>query len=256
MRPDEAIPIMTNKSATPENAISRRHFLLSASLATTALGFEPLPAMGALTQENSARATASKKLCLWYDRPAKAWMTEALPIGNGPMGAMLFGGTGIERVQFNEISLWSGVRMAVEGLDDEGQDLGAYQAFGDIFIHLGHDFFKVTYYRQELDIDRAVHQATYEYNSVRYQRTAFASHPDGVIVVQLTADKPAAYTGRVQLSDMHDARIGAEGNKLSSVGKLKNGFEYSLQQPEVHRIGRYCRVDPHLYWNICGHPIS
>ncbi|MCK7482981.1 MAG: glycoside hydrolase family 95 protein [Candidatus Moduliflexus flocculans] len=109
-------------------------------------------------------------------------MTEALPIGNGPMGAMLFGGTGIERVQFNEISLWSGARMAVEGLDDEGQDLGAYQAFGDILIHLGHDFSKVTDYRQELDIDRAVHQVTYEYNGVRYQRTAFASHPDGVIV--------------------------------------------------------------------------
>ena len=80
-------------------------------------------------------------------------MTEALPIGNGPMGAMLFGGTEIERVQFNEISLWAGARMAVEGLDDEGQDLGAYQAFGDILIHLGHDLSKVTHYRQELDID-------------------------------------------------------------------------------------------------------
>ena len=51
---------------------------------------------------------------------------------------------------------------------DEGQDLGAYQAFGDILIHLGHDFAKVTHYRQELDIDRAVHQVTYEYNGVRY----------------------------------------------------------------------------------------
>ena len=153
---------MTNTSATPENAISRRHFLLSASLATTALGFEPLPAMGALPQEERSRATASGKLCLWYDRPAKAWMTEALPIGNGSLGAMLFGGTEIERIQFNEISLWSGARMAVEGLDDEGQDLGAYQAFGDILIHLGHDFSKVSHYRQELDIDRAVHRVTYE----------------------------------------------------------------------------------------------
>ena len=137
-------------------------------------------------------------------------MTEALPIGNGPMGAMLFGGTEIERVQFNEISLWAGTRMAVEGLDDEGQDLGAYQAFGDILIHLGHDFSQVTDYRQELDIDRAVHQVTYEYNGVRYQRTAFASHPDRVIVIHLTADKAAALTGRVQLADMHQARIAAD----------------------------------------------
>ena len=203
--------------------------MFSASLATAALGLKPLTDMAAFAQENPARAGAPGKLCLWYDRPANTWMTEALPIGNGPMGAMLFGGTGIERVQFNEISLWSGARMAVEGLDDEGQDLGAYQAFGDIFIHLAHDFSKVTDYRQELDIDRAVHQVTYEYDGVRYQRTAFASHPDGVIVIHLTANKPAAYTGRVQLADMHQARIAAQGHKLSSVGKLENGFEYEAQ---------------------------
>jgi alpha-L-fucosidase 2 len=156
-------------------------------------------------------------------------MTEAFPIGNGPMGAMLFGGTTTERIQFNEISLWAGDRMAVEGLGDEGQNMGSYQAFGDIFIHLGHDFTKVTLYRQELDIDRAIHQVTYEYNGVQYKRIAFASHPDGVIVIQLTANKPAAYTGHVQLADMHQARIAAVGKRLSSVGKLENGFEYEAQ---------------------------
>lgn len=138
---------MTNEPAAPGQAISRRDFLRSASLATAALGFEPLTGMGAPLHEKPARADAPSQLCLWYDRPAKAWMTEALPIGNGPMGAMLFGGTEVERIQFNEISLWTGVRMAVEGLDDEGQDLGAYQAFGDVLIHLGHDFSKVTHYQ-------------------------------------------------------------------------------------------------------------
>jgi alpha-L-fucosidase 2 len=98
---------MKDKSATPKNAISRRHFLLSTSLATAALGFEPLSGIAAPARENPARADASRKLCLWYDRPTQTWMTEALPIGNGPMGAMLFGGTEVERVQFNEISLWS-----------------------------------------------------------------------------------------------------------------------------------------------------
>jgi alpha-L-fucosidase 2 len=170
-------------------------------------------------------------------------MTEAMPIGNGSMGAMLFGGTGIERVQFNEISLWSGDRMAVAGRvlgeseGEEAQNLGAYQAFGDIFIHLGHDFSMVTDYRQELDIDRAIHQVTYEYNGVRYQRTAFASHPDGVIVIQLVANKPAAITGCVQLADMHQARIAAEGNRLSSAGKLTNGFEYEAQVLVLNQNG-------------------
>lgn len=156
-------------------------------------------------------------------------MTEALPIGNGPMGAMLFGGTEAERVQFNEISLWTGSRMAVPGLDDDDQDMGAYQAFGDILIHLGHGQSGVTRYRQELDIDCAVHRVTYDYQGVRYERASFASHPDGVIVVHLAADRPAALTGRVQLADMHEAQIAATGNRLRSVGELGNGIEYEAQ---------------------------
>jgi alpha-L-fucosidase 2 len=170
-------------------------------------------------------------------------MTEALPIGNGPMGGMLFGGTEIERLQFNEISLWSGDRMAQAGRvlgdsqQEEEQNLGAYQAFGDILIHLGHDFAEVTRYRQELDIDRAVHQVSYEYKGVNYRRTAFASHPDGVIVIHLTADKPGAFTGHVQLADMHGAKITGMGNKLSSVGKLKNGFEYEAQLAVMNESG-------------------
>jgi alpha-L-fucosidase 2 len=198
-------------------------------MATAALGISQLTGMAATLRNNAALAGSQGKLCLWSDRPAEAWMTEAYPIGNGPMGAMLFGGTAIERIQFNEISLWGGDRMAVEGRDDEGQDMGSYQAFGDIFIHLGHDFSQVTHYRQELDIDRAVHQVTYEYNGVRYKRMAFASHPDGVIVIHLTADKPAAYTGSVHLADMHQARIATDGNRISSVGKMENGFEYEAQ---------------------------
>ena len=203
--------------------LQMRHFLLAAFLAATA------PSCAAPTRVNSDQAATSDMLRLWSDRPAQAWMTEALPIGNGPMGAMLFGGTEMERIQFNEISLWSGDRMAVAGLDEEGQNMGAYQAFGDIFVHLGHDFSQVTHYRRELDVDRAVHQVSYEYNGVRYQRTAFASHPDGVIVIQLTANKPAAYTGRVQLTDMHQARMSVAGNKLSAVGKLENGYEHEAQ---------------------------
>jgi alpha-L-fucosidase 2 len=75
-------------------------------------------------------------------------MTEALPIGNGPMGAMLFGGTEIERIQFHEIRLWSGDRMAAKGRvlgesdAEEEHNLGSYQACGDIFVHLGHDLFQ------------------------------------------------------------------------------------------------------------------
>ncbi|CAN5388114.1 glycoside hydrolase family 95 protein [soil metagenome] len=190
-----------------------------------------------LTHKGVAEEAMSENLRLWFDRPAKSWMTEALPIGNGPMGAMLFGGTEVERIQFKEISLWSGARLAVDGLGDEEQDLGGYQSFGNILIHLGHEFDKVSHYRRELDIDRATHQVTYEYMGVRYQQTAFASHPAGVIVVHLTASKPAAYTGRVQISDMHRARITVQGNKLTSVGKLENGIEYEAQLVLLNKNG-------------------
>src|SRR5262245_43760379 len=65
---------------------------------------------------------------LWYDHPAINWETEALPIGNGRLGAMLFGGLSRDRIQFNEGSLWVG---------DE-KDTGAYQAFGDVFVNFDH----------------------------------------------------------------------------------------------------------------------
>jgi len=172
-------------------------------------------------------------LTMWYDRPAKVWMTEALPIGNGPMGAMLFGDTKIERIQFNEISLWSG-DLVSKGLlgeteKEEIDNLGAHQAFGDIIIHLGHDFSKVSQYRRQLDIDRSVYAVEYVYEGTRYRQTAFASHPAGVIMVQLTADKPGMFTGDLQLTDMHDAEIVGAANRLTSSGKLKNGMAHEAQ---------------------------
>ena len=182
--------------------------------------------------------TSNPALTMWYDKPAKVWMTEALPIGNGPMGAMLFGDTNIERIQFNEISLWSGDRVSKRllgiTLKEEHDHLGAHQAFGDLFIHLGHDFSKVTQYRRQLDIDRAVHSVEYVYEGTRFRQTAFASHPAGVIVHQLSADQPGALSGQVQLADMHDAKITGQANRLQSTGKLKNGFEYEAQLLAKH----------------------
>jgi alpha-L-fucosidase 2 len=185
----------------------------------------------------SAQARSDDSLLLWYGQPATSWMTEALPIGNGPMGAMLFGGTDIERIQFNEISLWSGDRMPRPD-DIEEENMGAHQAFGDVFIRLGHDPAKVTQYRRQLDIDRAIHRVAYEYEGVRYQQTAFASHPAHVIVIHLTADKPGAYTGRVWLTDMHGAQIKLANDRLCSVGKLANGFEYEAQVQVLNHGGK------------------
>ena len=154
---------------------------------------------------------------LWYDKPASNWMTEALPIGNGDLGAMIFGKTDIERIQFNEKSLWTG----------NEQDTGSYQAFGDLFVKLGHD--KVTDYRRELDLERGAQSVSYTFNGVRYKREIIASHPAGVIAIRLTADKPGAYSGKLWLTDMHGADVLADGKRLTATGVLNNGMDYESQ---------------------------
>ena len=150
---------------------------------------------------------------LWYRQPATDWEKEALPIGNGRLGAMLFGSSPEEHIQFNEESLWIG---------DEN-DTGAYQAFGDVYISLAHG--PVGRYRRELDLHRAVHTVTYESDGVSYRREAFASFPAGVVVVRFTASKAGKLTGAVRLTDMHKGAIKAEADRLQSVGSLA-GYVY------------------------------
>ena len=165
----------------------------------------------------SAIATHAAYNTLWYDKPAANWETEALPIGNGRLGAMIFGGIERERIQFNEDSLWIG---------DE-TDTGAYQAFGDLFIDLGDG--PATGYRRELDIERAVHTVNYTNDGVAYRREYFASHPAGVIVFRFTADKPGALSGTITLADAHKGTVTATGNTLTIRGNLA-GYVHSLSK--------------------------
>jgi alpha-L-fucosidase 2 len=153
-------------------------------------------------------------LTLRYDKPAPdtpaGWEKEALPIGNGRIGAMLFGGIPRERIQFNDISLWTG----------DAQVMGAYQAFGDVFIDLpGHDQ-GATGYARELDLAQGVHRVTYQKDGVTFRRESFASHPAQVIVVRLTADKPCSYTGAVELTDMHGAHLIVTRDRIYATGSL------------------------------------
>jgi alpha-L-fucosidase 2 len=152
---------------------------------------------------------------LWYDKPAADWEREALPIGNGRLGSMVFGTVEKERLQFNEDSLWVG---------DE-DDTGSYQAFGDVFVELGHK--GATKYRRELDIARAVHTVTYEAGGVNYRRECFASHPANVLVFHFTADKPESHSGAVVLTDAHKGAITVDGNRFTVKGNLA-AYTHSL----------------------------
>ena len=158
----------------------------------------------------TAAQAADKKL--WYDKPATRWEQEALPIGNGRLGAMVFGGVERERIQFNEDSLWIG---------DE-RDTGAYQAFGDLFIDFlpGEKGNPPANYRRELDIERAVHTVAYNKDGVNYRREYLASHPAGVMVFRFTADKPGAFTGSISMTDAHKGAVSVEAEGLTVKGNL------------------------------------
>ncbi len=164
---------------------------------------------------------------LFYEEPAQKW-TEALPLGNGRMGAMVYGGVEQERIQFNEETLWTGEphdyshkgaaphlgkirQLLFEGKQKEAQDLAsdvfmsvplhqkAYQPFGDLILNFpGHGHYSE--YSRELDIDRAICTATYRSNGVTYRREMFVSQADQVIVVRLVSEKPGALNFSVALN--------------------------------------------------------
>ncbi len=151
---------------------------------------------------------------LWYESPARSWMKESLPLGNGSLGCKVSGGLREEHIQFNEDTLWVG---------SEG-DTGSYQAFGDIYLELRHD--KASEYRRELDISRAVHTTTYTFGDVSYKREYFASRPAQVMVFRYTADKKASLTGKINLVDAHKAKSTVDGNRITAAGDLKDFQNY------------------------------
>jgi alpha-L-fucosidase 2 len=161
-------------------------------------------------------AGKAQDLSLWYAQPAKTWL-EALPIGNGSLGGMIFGGPTNEHVQFNEQTLWLGSET----------NMGSYQPFGDVFVEWQHT--APTKYRRELDLTDAIHRVSYRDGGVTFQREAFSSYPDQVMVLSFSADKLGSFSGTIRLTDMHKARITASGNKLVSVGTLTNGLDYEAQ---------------------------
>jgi alpha-L-fucosidase 2 len=195
---------------------------------------------------------------LFYRRPASEWV-EALPIGNGRLGGMVFGGVGEERIQLNEDTFWSGgpydpiheealqylpqVRQLLrEGRYKEAQDLAdqklmgrprhlqAYQPLGDLRLVVdGHD--QPTDYRRELDLDRAVVRIRYRLGGTTFTREVFSSAPDQSMVVRLTSDRPAKLRLAVTLDSKHPFALQA----LPPHGLLMTGrWRGDLTKGEEH----------------------
>ena len=196
---------------------------------------------------------------LWYRHPAAEW-TEALPIGNGQLGAMVFGGINVDRIQLNEESMWSGhpidrakpgaqkaLQRARELLFD-GEYIKAekiianefmgrrletgehtYQILGDLTLYFKHG--KTSDYRRELDLQRAIASVEYFADGTRFKREYFSSPIDQLIVIRLSADKPAALSLSAQLSRPDNAIVELVGDdRIKMYGQLKNdGVVYESQ---------------------------
>jgi len=184
----------------------------------------------------AALPAQSQETVLFFDEPAPAW-EHALPVGNGRLGAMVFGETATDRIQFNEETLWSGgpydpvqegahaglpeiQRLLFEGEFARAHGLFGrtmmgipyeqmkYQPFGDLYLHFdGHD--EVTDYRRALDLDSGIATTTYAVDDVTYTREVYASAVDQVIVVHLTASEPGAISFAANL---HGVRNVAHSN--------------------------------------------
>jgi alpha-L-fucosidase 2 len=173
-------------------------------------------------------------LTLWYQQPAadKQPMNEALPIGNGRIGALIFGSPARERLSLNEDSLWTGT----DNPSGEDGSMGSYQVLGNLFFNLpAHT--NSTNYRRDLDLADAVAHVSYSAGGVNFQREYFSSHPAEVTAAQFTADKKGAYTGSIELHDGHDAKVVLNGNRFTVSGALNNGLKYEWQVLVVNHGG-------------------
>ena len=189
---------------------------------------------------------AEQKDCLmWYDSPAQIWL-EALPLGNSHMGAMVYGGVPSEQIQFNEETFWSGgphnnnstqslehlqeVRNLIyEGREEEAEEM-INQYFipgphGMRFLSLGSLFLdfegmqEPQDYCRQLDLAKAVATTSFTSGGVKYTRTAFTSLPDGVMAVQLTADKKGAISFKTRYENVFETAVSAQDNVLTAVVK-------------------------------------
>ncbi|MCL3850431.1 glycoside hydrolase family 95 protein [Parabacteroides sp. GYB001] len=181
-----------------------------------------------------AKTPEEKPLTLWYDKPAGNW-NEALPIGNGHAGAMVFGGVDSEQLQLNENTLYSGepsvifkdIKVTPEMFDKvvglmrkerykEATDLVCknwlgrlhqyYQPFADLHIQ-NNKTGEVSEYKRDLNISDAIASTRYVQNGIRYEREVFASNPENVIVVCLRSDSPEGIDITLDFTSEHPTAV-------------------------------------------------
>jgi alpha-L-fucosidase 2 len=202
----------------------------------------------------------AQDLVLWYQRPARTWV-EALPVGNGRIGAMVFGGIGTERLQLNDDTLWSGEpkdwnnpealvalpeirRLISDGRYVEADRVSkrmmgpynqSYMPLGDLHISFEHgDIGRA--YRRQLDLRTALSLVRYSIGGVEYTREVLASFPDQVIAMRIVADQPHMVDLTARLTSKLRVVAGSDGNALTLRGRAPSHVDPSYyDQPDPVR---------------------
>lgn len=213
-----------------------------------------------------AGVCAQNKLQLWYEKPAEKW-TEALPVGNGFIGGMVFGDVYNELIQLNEGTLWSGgpqkknvnpeayryLQPIRDALAKEDYKLATELCrkmqgyYGESFLPLGDLHIKQIYansnrpsnYKRTLNLEEAIATTEFEIDGVKYIREIFTSAPDSLLIVHITASKPGAINLEVLLKSQLSSSLSAEG---------KDRIVLSGKAP--------ARVDPNYYNKAGRNPIE
>ena len=196
---------------------------------------------------------------LWYRQEALKWH-EALPLGNGRLGAMVYGGAKRERICLNEDTLWSGYpnfcdnsgaaesfrrarelvmqrkyAQAQEELEQRFEGLWSqvYLALGDMYLDMEHEG-DVADYRRELDMSTGVHRVEYTVDSARFVREMFVSAPDQVLVMRLTANRKGALRFHTHLSPAMDAQVSMDNTSASFRGNCPT-YVWHYGEPQEPR---------------------
>jgi alpha-L-fucosidase 2 len=223
-----------------------RHLFYAGSVLLLAIGIAPkataegtvIAASDDATRGTHVSADTAEHV-LWYRQPAEKW-TEALPLGNGRLGAMVFGSAPTEHLQLNEGSLWAGQpldvypegfaenfrkvqQLVLDGKIPEAHRLGmetltksptafrSYEPLADLWIDLQHAE-PVTDYRRQLDLRTGIVHVQYRVGEVSWQREVLISAVDDVIGIRISTDTPGAISGTVRLTREKDAKVTAVGS--------------------------------------------
>lgn len=208
---------------------------------------------------------------LWYKKPSGQW-EDALPIGNGTLGAMVFGGVATEQIQFNEETLWTGeprsyahkgayqylgeIRTLLnDGKQKDAQNLAteqfmgqplrqmAYQAFGDLYIDFP-DHTDYTDYQRELDLTTGLAKVAYHSNGVNYSREVFASYPAKAIFIKLASSQAGKLGLSVRTDALHVAKkVSGNGNELMLEVKVDKGVLQGVARIKVITDGKLTQLD-------------